>query len=298
MASSPPFSTALAASFVKRMFPDRITFAVDMRDAWALHRALGGLKTIKRFVEQSVLKSADSVSTVSIGLKEEFDETYDLDVFVLYNVATHYFNISKSPRIDWFALNPHITAAKIKIVYTGSTPQGFYDVATLARAIGRLRRTDPKDADRIQFIFIGACAEVQQEARKQAGVENDIIFLPGVTHAEAKAIQQNADALLFLGYYGVGVVSTKIFEYLALCKPILPLFVTHQSDVDQLLLRYGGKSCHLYTEDEIVGILKEISQSGVDAVLPRQTDVMAVQELFAAYQPYGSRLIEKSSVRC
>ena len=41
LSSSPPFSMAIAGARLKRHRPDRVTFIIDMRDAWALHLSLG-----------------------------------------------------------------------------------------------------------------------------------------------------------------------------------------------------------------------------------------------------------------
>jgi glycosyltransferase involved in cell wall biosynthesis len=284
MCSSPPFSTAVAGSVLKSICPGRFRLAVDMRDAWAMHAALGGIKALKRAVEGRVLRRADFVSTVSIGLKEEFERVHGVPTRTIYNVATHYFGVAETGKPDWRALSPRIDPARLKLVYTGSTPEGFYDVRTLVSAARRIRAEEPGLAGAFQLVFVGACAEVRLEAERQGFSGDDIVFVPHVTHAVAQSIQQHADVLVFLGSGGVGIVSTKIFEYLALGRPILPLFVARGSDVDRILLRFCAKSMQLLTVEEIMGAIRTASKQGWTQSLPRLGDPSAVRCLLDDYR--------------
>ncbi len=295
MASSPPFSMAVVGALLKRRFPEKVTLSVDMRDAWAMHISLGGNRTIRRCIEGRALRRADAVTTVSYGLTDEFEEAYGIKVDTLFNVATHYFEVKQKSEIDWRALNPAIDPGRLKVVYTGSTPIGFYDLASLTRGIKQLRERDPSAADRVQCIFVGACAEVESAWQAQGGSDNDVVFVPHVNHNMARAIQQNADALMFLAYFGPGnkgVVSTKIFEYMALGKPILPISLHENSDVDRLLLTYCGRSSRLHTADDIEAALRQMTVQGAEAVLPRMDDPERVRPLLDGYRDLSRRLID------
>lgn len=289
MTSSPPFSLAVAGAVVEMLRPRKIMLGVDMRDAWAMHRSLGGVRFLKRLVESFVLKRAACVSTVSYGLKEEFQETCEVEADVLYNVATHYFDVSPPMPVDWQALNPRISDGRIKLVYTGSTPEGFYDLNALVRAMVDFRRTSPELADRIQLVFVGACDEMRRELKRHGCEGDDVVFISHVAHEQAKAIQQNADSMLYLTYCGKGAVSTKIFEYFALGKPIFPLFVPPGSDVDRLLTTYGGGTYNLHSPDEIVAILRRVAGVGGLAVLPCVADPASVRGLFDDYRRFVAR---------
>src|SRR5207244_120326 len=163
------------------------------------------------------------------------ERTYGITADVLYNVATHYTVARPVGTFDWKELSPRIDTARCKFVYTGSTPAGFYDVAAVVSAVKELRAQDRALADRLQLIFVGACEEVRAEVARQQLPDGDIVVAGHVPHGIARDIQQNAEGLLFLAYRGEGnkgVVSTKIFEYLALGKPILPISLHEGSDVD------------------------------------------------------------------
>lgn len=292
--SSPPFALAAVGHILKRLFPKQVLLAVDMRDAWALHTSLGGVKPVKRAIERTVLQRADYVSTVSYGLAREFHDRYGVQVEVLYNVATHYFDQPDRTPVDWQDLNPALTPGRQRYVYTGSTPAGFYDLGAIARGVAALRQSRPDLAGRIQLVFVGACNEMRREA-EQAGVSHDdIAFVAHVPHKTATAIQQAADALLFLAYDGEdnkGVVSTKFFEYLALRKPILPMGLRGGSDVDQLLTRLCGTSFRLLSSDDVRATLGRLAEEG-PAPLPVLKSEAELLPLFSAYRTYAEGILK------
>lgn len=286
MASSPPFSMALAGALLKRLHPDTVVLSVDMRDAWALHDALGGWRPLKRSIERWVLRRADYVTTVSFGLAREFEAAYDIRVGVMYNVATHYLDVPPTPTVDLATLNPDVDTTRLKIAYTGSAPAGFYDSVALVSAVKLLREHHPDLADRVQMIFVGACDEIRREAEVQQTAPKDLVFVPMVPHALARSIQVSADALLFLAYYGEGnkgVVSTKLFEYLCLGQPVLPISLHADSDVDRLLMRYCGASINAHSPQEIMLMIARTVREG-PATLPRLDDSSRVKELVDDYR--------------
>lgn len=286
MASSPPFSMALAGALVKQLHPDKVILSVDMRDAWALHDALGGWRPLKRAIERWVLRRADHVTTVSYGLAREFESTYGIRCGVMYNVATHYLDVEPAPVINLCDLSPDVDSQRLKIAYTGSAPAGFYDSVALVGAVKLLRVRYPDLANRVQIIFVGACEEVRREALKQNAEAGDLIFVPMVPHTVARSIQVSADALLFLAYYGEdnkGVVSTKLFEYLCLGQPVLPVSLHANSDVDRLLMRYCGVSINAHSTEEIMLSLARLVREG-PASLPRLDDASRVKELVDDYR--------------
>lgn len=295
MASSPPFSVAVVGALIKRRHPDKVVFAVDMRDAWALHNALGGIKAIKRAIERRVLRRADRVTTVSKGLADEFQAHYGVEVGVMYNVATHYLDVPPAPRIDLREVNPQIDPARAVLVYTGSTPEHHYDLAAIVGAVARLQREQPALAQRLQLVFVGACDEVRREAQAQGVSAPEIVFVSHLPHATARSVQASATALLFLAHHGpnnLGVVSTKLFEYLCLGQPVLPLDLCEGSDVDVLLRRYCGASINAHGEQAIAALLAGVAEQG-PAVLPRLGDVQRVRELLEDYRRHAEDLLAR-----
>lgn len=295
MASSPPFSVAVVGALIKYRYPTKIVFAVDMRDAWALHNALGGIKPLKRSIERLVLRCADHVTTVSKGLADEFYQWYGVKVGVMYNVATHYLDVPPAVRIDLRNVQPEIDPHRITLVYTGSTPEHHYDLAAIVGALARLIQEQPVLAARLQLIFVGACDEVRREARIRGLGAPEIVFVPHLSHATVRSVQASASALLFLAHHGpnnMGVVSTKLFEYLCLGQPVVPFDLCKGSDVDLLLRRYCGSSVNAHGEVEISGLLANVAEHGVGG-LPRLNDVQRVHELLQDYRQHAEILLTK-----
>lgn len=293
MASSPPFSVAVVGALIKRRHPSKVVFAVDMRDAWALHNALGGIKPIKRAIERRVLRRADRVTTVSKGLADEFFGRYGVKVGVMYNVATHYLDVPPATRIDLRNVNQEIDPARMTLVYTGSTPEHHYDVAAIVGAVARLRRERPELAQRLQLVFVGACEEVRREAQAQGVSTPEIVFVSHLPHATVRSVQASATALLFLAHHGpnnMGVVSTKLFEYLCLGQPVVPLDLCEGSDVDLLLRRYCGTSINAHGEQAIAALLVRVVEQG-SAALPQIKDVQRVRELLEDYRRHADDLL-------
>jgi hypothetical protein len=293
MASSPPFSVAVVGAILKWLHGGKVVFAVDMRDAWALHGALGGIKPLKRIIERSVLLKADHVTTVSHGLAGEFKRAYGIEVGVMYNVATHYLDAPKAEPMDWARVSGEIQGNRRQLVYTGSTPEGHYDLVTIIGAIVALRQQHPQLADNLQIVFVGACDEARREAARQGVNRGDIVFVSHVPHALARSMQSTAHALLFLAHFGdnnAGVVSTKLFEYLCLGQPLLPLCLHRNSDVDQLLRRYCGSSVNVHTIEEMMDALLRVARDG-NEWLPRLDEAERVRELLESYHEYARRIV-------
>lgn len=292
MASSPPFSVAVLGAILRLIHGDKLVLAVDMRDAWALHGALGGPRWLKRRIEGFVLRRADRVTTVSRGLRMEFERTYGVQTDVMYNVASHYFNTAEVSPVAWAEISTEIEPKRLKLVYTGSTPVGHFDLPSIVAAVVALRNDRPQLADRVQLVFVGACDEARREATRQGVARGDIVFVGHVRQAVARSIQAAADALLFIGYFADnngGVVSTKLFEYLCLGKPVIPLGVYSNSDVDFLLRRYCGRGVNVHSSEEICEAIARIVSEGSDW-LPKLSDLGAVVELLDGYRQYAAKL--------
>jgi glycosyltransferase involved in cell wall biosynthesis len=293
MASSPPFSVAVVGALIKRRHRSKVVFAVDMRDAWALHNALGGIRPIKRAIERRVLRRADHVTTVSKGLADEFRQWYGVEVGVMYNVATHYLDVPPADRIDLRQVSPEIEPQRLTLVYTGSTPEHHYDLAAIVGAVARLRQERPALAARLQLVFVGACDEARREAQARGLGAPEIVFVPHLPHATARSVQASASALVFLAHHGpnnMGVVSTKLFEYLCLGQPVLPFDLCEGSDVDLLLRRYCGTSVNAHGETAIAALLARVAEHGVE-VLPQLKEVQRVCELLEDYRNHAETLL-------
>lgn len=260
IASSPPFSVVIVGMILKKIFKNKILFTIDMRDAWALHDSLGGIKFIKKYIETKAMLSADYTITVSNWLAKEFSDTYNINTLTIYNVATHYLNLPIPDKVDLCMYSKSINRTSKKIIYTGSTPEGFYDVYNIMLAIKNVTIDVPDFSERIQFIFVGNCEETRIAANK-LNLGKEVVFIKHVPQIEVRRIQASADCLLFLGYNGFenkGVVSTKLFEYLFLNKYILPFTIKSNSDIDIIFSTLCNKSIQLNDIEEMKNFINAL----------------------------------------
>jgi len=297
VASSPPFSVVVIGALLRSFRPGRFRLAVDMRDAWGHHRALGGLRPLRLWIERLALSRADASVTVSNRLADEF-RAYGRPVQVAYNVATHVTQSDRdSTDFDWTSLDPSLHPASAKLVYTGSMPEGHFDLETIVGGIRNAFAAGSLHRERNQLLFVGACDSLRRLVQSSE-LDGAVVFVPHQTGRVARVIQANADALLFLGYNDEGnggVVSTKLFEYLALGRPILPIMVRAGSDVDMLLGRYGGWRIQAISP-VAVGELLGAWASGA-ARLPQCSDPRMMDDLLQPYRDFCDGLTGDEAMR-
>jgi len=295
LCSSPPFAMGVAGRIMKALDGDRIVMALDMRDLWSLHTAFPGPKFQKRLVEKWVIGGADIFTTVAPALASRFKAWFGADAEVVYNVATQATD-SAAPAADftWSALSPALCAESAKIVYTGSIPAGFYDLDGFLDAVEQFAATHSEKA--LQFVFVGAGGEIAARLQTRAIPKDMIVFVPQMSHAAIGDVQRAADILLFMGYSAddnQGQVSIKLFEYFRREKPILPVHIRSESDVDWLIRFYCGKNVELLTQDDLVNILTTIARRDF-STLPKADSVKEKDRtLLSAYDKITDVIVSR-----
>jgi len=126
------------------------------------------------------------------------------------------------------------------IVYNGT----LYDTQDVEGFITAIIRCIElfRDKINIQIQFPGICYDPDQERRLKSlihGYESFFLLTPRIPKEEVIYLQQKADLLLMLTHRGQkGIPSSKLYEYLALQKPIL-CFPSDQDIVAETLLNIG-----------------------------------------------------------
>ena len=126
------------------------------------------------------------------------------------------------------------------IVYNGTL---YYtqDVEGFIRAVIRCIELF-RDKISIQIQFPGICYDPNQERRLKSliqGYESFFLLTPRIPKEEVIQLQQKADLLLMLTHRGQkGIPSSKLYEYLAIQKPILCFPSDH--DIVEETLNYTG----------------------------------------------------------
>ena len=245
--TSPPHSTQLIGLELKRLYP-HIKWVADLRDPWTdiyynedLYPTRWAIKRNLRY-ERSVLLGADQIITVSEECKRLFAEKapvtdkiivvpngYDEKDFINSTIINKKEIITPNSSL----LTPHYILSYVGVM----APQ--YDLAPLKSLV--------QGRNDILLRFVGVVSENIKLEIESWGVQTE--FISYVSHAEAVAYMQSADALLLFipnVSNNEGILTGKLFEYLASEKKIL-LFGPEKGDAMKLIKECGAGEC--YTKD-------------------------------------------------
>jgi glycosyltransferase involved in cell wall biosynthesis len=268
--SSPPFPFVFFATILvkKIFFFKKIYIHVDMRDPWAFHKSLGGIPVVKKYLENISLQNADLVTTVSDYLLNEFNISYNINSETVYNVATHFDNFN-------FNIQEDLSGKKsIMILYTGTIPYNFYDLRLIADLI-----VSSKNINNIIFKwhFVGECNLLLNELETRNIDLGNIFFLPRKNHKDLLELFKKADILLFFGHKFPGYLTTKLFEYFSIGKPILPLLVKENSDAFRLIKSICGTCPEIINELHLLYYLGDLNR------LPKKVNSNKLDEYKSKY---------------
>jgi glycosyltransferase involved in cell wall biosynthesis len=205
LTTSPPGSVHLVGWAAKRA--TGVRWVADLRDSLVSfahrRRDIRGERSLARLVASR----ADAVVAASAAIAAEMRPLAGAKVTVIGNGCD----------FEDFEGLPYRPGERFRITHTGSffgrrDPRPFLealasaDAAVLARFVGDFRSTDRAFGESL-------------------GLGDRLELLPYLPHADALALQRDSDALLLLipeaGGRGRGVLSGKVFEYLAAERPIL-----------------------------------------------------------------------------
>jgi len=217
LTTSPPPSAHVAGRRIKAAAG--LPWVADLRDLWSDDRfstAPGWRRRIDRRHEQRTLGKADALVTVSEPLAEELRILHpDVPTHTVLNGFDPDLVNSGEPLPDVFT-----------ITHTGTYHQGRRDPALLFEAAGNLIRRGllPRDRFRIR-LFVKHEPWLLLMADRH-GVADIVEAVPWGFFEDAIRAQRRSHVLLLLHWGGpreAGVVTAKVFEYLAARRPILVL---------------------------------------------------------------------------
>lgn len=208
----PTISNMMIGVYIKRKY--NIPLVSDFRDGLVFEPLLDEnylIRKANKKIENIIVKNSDYILTVSEPITDYFKKTYKIN-----NVKT----ITNGYDDDDFKNLKKINLGDgINIVYTGRFFNSSQDIVIdcLIEAIKEL------NLQNVNFHFYGDYNE--EEIAKMKSIKNvPIIINDLVKREKAIEIQKSADILLFVtGKKRSSVASTKLFEYLAVKRPIFAL---------------------------------------------------------------------------
>jgi hypothetical protein len=241
-----PVGVSLVASKVAKK--GALKWAADYRDLWSLNHLPNRssfIKMIEFKLEKKLLANALCCFSVSEDLCEDLNKNFNLPCLEVMNG----FDPEEYENIEDLPVPAEFDNEKINIVYAGMIYPGRRDPTPLFDAIEKYHLQS-----KVSIHFYGT---------KMGGVNQDVIgrglekcvFFHG--HRSRKDIlntMSKANVLLFLesgSPDASGVLTGKLFEYIAVKKPILALGIKKNFQSAKMIKAFG---IGLVTEDELNAI--------------------------------------------
>jgi glycosyltransferase involved in cell wall biosynthesis len=216
--TSPPHSTQLIGLKLKKKL--KIRWIADLRDPWTdiyyyrqfMHTPIA--KAIDNKYERRVLEMADHIIVVSEGMRKGFLPKTGRDIGKKFSVIPNGYDQED------FQTKEAVTADKyFNIVYTG-TITSLYGINVLVDALSDLKSKFPH----IRLKLVGTADKDIRNLIHQKHLESITEFIPYVVHSKLPVHLKGASVLLLCipdMKKNEGIITGKLFEYLAARKPIL-----------------------------------------------------------------------------
>ena len=215
--TSPPHSTQLIGTKLKQTFD--LTWIADLRDPWTeiyynkkLYRTPFAKKKDYK-LEQACLKNADKIFVVSEDIKRNF-AVNRREIIDKIHVIPNGFDES-----DFSNLKSFDSSNSKTISYVGNIGE-LYPTDGFLEAFSTLIQKE-KDW---KLQFVGNCSGNVKRKVESLQLSQNVEFIPYVNHSEAINYMTNATILLLIIpkiENNKGILTGKLFEYIASCKPIL-----------------------------------------------------------------------------
>ncbi len=277
--TSPPHSTQLAGLEIKKQFPG-IKWIADLRDPWTdifyydkmLHLPFVKRKDLK--LEKQVLQNADAVITVSKFVRKLFQKKMEFSVRNKIELITNGFDPEDFAKKDYYPDNEYFT-----IAYVGTLADS-YDLSGFINSLENIKEFwTPK----LRVRFTGSVSDYWK-SRLSNHLGEMVSFSEHVDHQQAIHHMQSADMLLLVIpriAHNEGIVTGKIFEYIAALRPVLGIgpqkgdaaalldststgkvFDYHESQkMTSFILQHAGKEKDWFPNRERIAKFSRIAQT-------------------------------------
>ena len=240
LTTSPPSSVHLIGAAVKRA--TGIPWVADLRDSLVAHPHRRAERLPARVKEQGehvvarlVARQADAIVAVGPAITEEARG---------FSPRGRVVEIPNGCDFDDFAGLEHRPSDRLRITHAGS----FFGKRSPRPFLEALARTG---LEPVVARFVGDFRAADREWAEELGLGDRVELIPFAPRRRALELQRDSEALLLLipeaGGRGRGVLSGKVFEYLAAERPILALVPPDGAAAD--LLRETGAGTVVRPDD-------------------------------------------------
>ncbi len=246
--TSPPHSTQLIGLKLKRNL--KINWVADLRDPWTdiyyfrqLYPTWLATKIQKRY-ELKVFRNCDRLITVSDALMNLFISKDNSVSHKTYIIPNGYdpddFNIKI----------PIIKKDFINISYIGTMSDDYY----IDGLIAGIHRLDSSLKSNLKIRFVGEMSEKIYDSFNQAGLAPQIERIGYVNHNKAIEFMFSSDILLLVIpniENNSGILTGKLYEYLAVNRPILLIGPEHGDAAKIIQETKSGLVCDYFDVPKI-----------------------------------------------
>ena len=233
---SPPQTSHLIALKLKQK--TGLPWVADFRDGWLFEPLIPARlnskfrRHLESHLEKQVIRSADHIVTVNPVMAADLKQRYPKAASKV-SVMPNGFD-----RADFAGLRRRRQAPdKLRLVYTGSfsLSRSGTSITALLQSLTELHTAGSPVMEHLELVLVGNLAQVEQQAIEQSEIKRYFTLLEPVPHRQALQYQVDADLLLLVTTPAAkGISTSKLFEYLAVGRPILAL--TGQSVAGQIVL--------------------------------------------------------------
>lgn len=264
-----PRSAHLIAAQIKKRKPE-ITWVADYRDLWSINHTTDFTPIQKRkeqALELRTVANADLFLTVSEPLAKD-----------LCSFVGHQVHVSKNGfDIDLTDLDARLLSGKPKsenkislsIVYTGTIYPAWQDPSPLFQAINELMAHGKSLDSSVRVHFYGKRQPTLQDLIDRHNAAGYAVVHGHVARPDALQAQMDADLLLLLESNAPsanGVLTGKIFEYIASGTPILSVGSPRDSAIGRLLSETGAGVACGNDIDKIKSVIMEALQGDTSKI--------------------------------
>jgi glycosyltransferase involved in cell wall biosynthesis len=227
-ATSPIATSLLIGCLLKRK--TKKPLVIDFRDPWTdnifIKYPTEVHKFIERKMEEAVIAQADYVTAATDSIKNSLIERYP---YLKSKIATITNGFDPD---DFENLKTYNKADKFRITFAGSI-YGLLTAKPFLLAMKELIEENSELKEKMEALFVGNYGKETPLLVKEFGLEDNVKLVKYVPHKECLELIMNSQALLLLitteSPEGEGILTGKLFEYLASRKPIIAIAPTNGS---------------------------------------------------------------------
>jgi len=243
--SAGPVSSTYLGYWVNKKYG--LPWIADFRDLWSQNHVYANKKfkwfnNIEKYYEKKWLKRAGKIVTVSKPLADQMKKMHNRDIFVINN--------GFDPE-DFKEIKASLPEDKFVITYTGLIYYPEQDPGPMFEAMRILKNNSPELYNRTEVHFY--VPDLNNNIFQIAADLNDAIYFhEPVTYQRCLEIQKSSSALLVLEWNDAlnkGILTGKVFEYMAAGRPIISIG-SHSSSISELL-NETGRGVSLNSPQEI-----------------------------------------------